>query len=891
MMQQYKQIKQQYPDTILFFRLGDFYEMFFEDAVTASQVLQITLTSRSREGGKDGKKVPMCGVPHHAANGYIAKMIQNGYKIAICEQLEDPALAKGIVKRDVIRVITPGTFLNEEDSDNHFLAVLAGDEKTGFGLASVDIGTGEFAAVSFEGETACQRLLDELQRINPAELLLFCGAHLPEGDQRLIEMAEDYSVADPEQLQIQLMEDFDFLRQEQKVKQNEFILKACCGALAYLEKTQKMILSNINHIRVYSDNNYMNLDAATRTNLELTEALRGKTVQGSLFWLLNFTKTAMGRRTLKKWIEQPLIDCQLILDREDGVARITDDLFLREDIGKMLQSIYDLERIVGKVAYGSANPRDLIGLKNSLSVLPHLKKTLLKSETALLGKYGSLLDELQDIKKLLEESIIEDPPVSVHDGGIIRAEYNEQISKLRAAKKNGRQWLAELENRERNKTGIKTLRVGYNKVFGYYLEVTKSYLDQVPDYFLRKQTLVNAERFITPELKEIEEVVTGAEDKLIRMEYEVFCSVRRQINDNIARIQSTAALIGETDAIYSLACAAIAYNYVRPLVDNGSVIEIKNGRHPVVEKMMTAGEYIANDCRLDQDENRILLITGANMTGKSTYMRQVALIVLMAQIGSFVPASSALIGIVDRIFTRVGASDDLAGGQSTFMVEMTECCNILRNATAKSLIIMDEIGRGTSTYDGISIARAVTEYIYEKIGAKTLFSTHYHELTDLEKYQGISNYTIAVKEDGENIIFLRKVVAGKADRSYGVHVARLAGLPDEVIERAKAYLEIYSQKSAELADIHKSSITSPKDNSSGCSENNVIFENKEQIADSLFPGIVLPEPKKKKKLPADAEQIINELTNTNINRLTPLAALNLLFDWQDILKKSADNKK
>jgi DNA mismatch repair protein MutS len=797
MMQQYLQIKEQHKNSIVFFRLGDFYEMFFDDARLASRELEITLTGR--DCGLD-ERAPMCGVPHHSAFFYISKLIHKGYKVAICEQVEDPTLSKGIVKREVVRVITPGTVIEEalldEKTNNYILSLFY--EEGVYGLAYADISTGELATTSIT-DNKTQNIIDELVRIGPSEIFVnskcITVTNLYDDiDDRLNIKANEYNdqAFSKRNAELKIKMHFGVSGLEGLgLSENPYCARAVGALLQYLEDTQKVDMKHLDKIDIYHRDEFMILDSWTKRNLEIVETMRSKEKKGSLLWLLDKTQTSMGGRMLRKWVERPLINCQEIEKRLDGVEEIKNSLSLMEDIKEHTKSIYDIERLMGRISCLTANARDLLALKRSLDVLPGLKKVLMDCRSEILCEISKNIDPLDDVSRLIGISIHEEPPVGIREGGIIKDGYDYEIDSLRRASKEGRQWVASLEKEERKKTGIKSLKVGYNKVFGYYLEVTKSNLDQVPDHYMRKQTLANAERYITPELKEMENRILGAQEKVVMLEYQAFLDIREKISMRVERIKKTAFYLSVLDAVYSLAKAAYDNRYVKPRVYDGDGIEIKDGRHPVVEKSINSNRFVPNDTYLDCRENQLCIITGPNMAGKSTYMRQVALIVLMAQIGSFVPASYCRIGICDRIFTRVGASDDLASGQSTFMVEMNEVANILNNATPKSLIILDEIGRGTSTFDGLSIAWAVTEYLADKnnVGARTLFATHYHQLTELEgKLEGIKNYCIAVKEKGDDIIFLRKVMRGGADQSYGIQVAGLAGLPKQIIKRAKDIL-------------------------------------------------------------------------------------------------------
>ena len=873
MMQQYVETKKQYQDCILFYRLGDFYEMFFEDALIASRELEITLTGKSC--GQE-ERAPMCGVPFHAVDGYLNRLVSKGYKVAICEQVEDPKLAKGLVKREVVRIVTPGTTMDtmalDETKNNYLMSIVYTTDK--YGISVADISTGAYFVTEVE---SAKKLTDEIARYSPSEIICnqsfyVSGIDIDDYRSRLgitIYSLEDWYF-DDERCREALKKQFDT-----QDLSGLGLADFNCGVIAagallqYLIETQKTSLSNLTAIKPYLTGKYMLLDSSTRRNLELCETLREKQKKGSLLWVLDKTKTAMGARMLRSFIEQPLIDLEEIELRQGGIAELNQNAIAREEIREYLNPIYDLERLISKISYKSANPRDLIAFKNSLSMLPHIKYIMEDFKSELLCKIREEIDPLEDLCSLIESSIKDEPPVSVREGEIIKTGFHEEIDRLRNAKTEGKTWLAELEAKEREATGIKNLRIKYNKVFGYYLEVTNSYKDLVPEHYMRKQTLANAERYITPELKELEDVILGAEDKLVALEYDLFCKVRDQIAGQILRIQQTAKAIAGIDVFASLSFVAERNNYVCPKMNNRGLINIKDGRHPVVEQMIHNDMFIANDTYLDNGKNRISIITGPNMAGKSTYMRQSALIVLMAQIGSFVPASSAKIGIVDRIFTRVGASDDLASGQSTFMVEMTEVANILRNATSNSLLILDEIGRGTSTFDGLSIAWAVVEHISNPklLGAKTLFATHYHELTELEgKLSNVNNYCIAVKEKGDDIVFLRKIVKGGADKSYGIQVAKLAGVPDSVIERAKELVQ-------ELSDADITETVSETR-----SENKVKQKKKPKRYDQVdLDQMTLLDT-------VSDEDILNELKEIDISVLTPIEALNVLNRLQNRLK-------
>ncbi|MDD4335218.1 MAG: DNA mismatch repair protein MutS [Desulfotomaculaceae bacterium] len=794
MIRQYLKIKKQYPDAILFFRLGDFYEMFFDDALSASKELEITLTGR--DGGQK-ERVPMCGVPYHAVDGYIARLIGRGYHVAICEQVEDPAASKGIVKREVVRVITPGTVMEGnflEERRNNYLACTVRSDK-GYGLAVTDVTTGTFMVSALTGQKAGVELADELNRLMPSELVV--PLSMVDSFSRGLKLRGQPLVSGYKDEAFNLVVAEGALEEQfgpgaffaSKISEPE-IAACAAGALAsFLKNTQKRSIAHINRIQFYMPGRYMTLDATTRRNLELSRSISDNTKKYTLLSVLDYTVTSIGARMLRNWIEQPLLIQEEITARQDAVDEFVKNAFYRKELKEELKNIYDLERLAGKISFGAANARDLIALKISLFCLPPLKKMLRQAHCVLLKEKEGTIDAMEDTAELLSRAIEDDPPLSLRDGGIIKAGFNLDVDKYRSAGKEARLMLTRLEERERLRTGIKSLKVGFNKVFGYYIEITKSNLDHVPEDYSRRQTLANAERYITPELKGYEDLVLGAQERLLHLEYKIFNDIREQLTAQIRRIQTTASAVAEIDSLCSLAEAAFNNNYVRPEILNNGRLMIKDGRHPVLEKVMGAGQFVPNDTDMNCEGARLLLITGPNMAGKSTYMRQTAIIVLMAQTGSFVPASRAGISLVDRIFTRIGASDDIAGGHSTFMVEMNECRAIVEGATEKSLIVLDEVGRGTSTYDGISIARALAEYIHHKIKAKTLFSTHYLELTDLDKEPGITNMNVAVKEEGDQVIFLRKVIPGRADRSYGIHVARLAGLPAEIIERSAQILK------------------------------------------------------------------------------------------------------
>ena len=857
MMQKYLETKEKYKDCILFYRLGDFYEMFFEDAITVSRELEITLT------GKDcgqAERAPMAGVPHHAAENYAARLIAKGYKVAICEQLTDPKTTKGIVERGVIRVLTPGTLVEsnmlEERKNNYIMSIY----KSGifFGISVCDISTGEFYASEIKETNNFETLLDEIARFSPAEIIsnsfmYDCTEEIKKVKERLdiyITRFSDNYFKDEAQ---SLKEKYNFVNMNQvpveNIEERTLALASINALVEYLNQTQMTSLEHINTIRLYNISKYMSLDINTRRNLEITEKLRDKTKKGTLLWVLDKTSTSMGGRMLRRWLNDPLKDLSEINKRLDSVKELKDDMMLRGEIIENLKKVYDIERLAGKMAYGNSNARDMISLKNSLAKMPEVKRALSTCKSNYLKELYENLDELQDIHDLIESSIVEDPPITIKDGGIIKLGYDPEIDKLKTATTEGKNWLINLEQEEREKTGIKTLKIGFNKVFGYYLEVTKSFVSQVPERFVRKQTLTNGERYITEELKKLEDQILGAEEKVINLEYNAFTQIRENIARNIKRLQKTAEAVSTLDVLSSFAQVAEDLDYCMPTVDNSGCIDIKNGRHPVIEKMLPFGSFVGNDTYLNKQSDRLSIITGPNMAGKSTYMRQVALITLMAQVGSFVPASEAHIGIVDKIFTRVGASDDLSMGQSTFMVEMMEVAQILKESTEDSLVILDEIGRGTSTYDGLSIAWAVAEFIAdkEKCGAKTLFATHYHELVNLEeKLDGVKNYHIAVKEKGEDVIFLRKILRGGTDESYGIHVAKLAGVPKAVTSRANEILKTLERK-------------------------DLILNKKQE------------ETKSKKVVEGQFDmfnykiaEIAHEIDKINLNELTPIDALNTL---------------
>ena len=870
MMQHYMETKKEYPDCVLFYRLGDFYEMFFDDALTVSKELEITLT------GKDcglSERAPMCGVPFHALDSYLYRLVQKGYKVAIAEQMEDPRQAKGLVKREVIRVVTPGTITSsqvlDETKNNYLMGIVYMDGI--YGISTADISTGDFMVTEVDSD---RELFDEINKFSPSEIICNNAFYMSGVD--MDELKNRYQVV------ISAL-DSRFFGEEscRRILMEHFKVGALVGlgledyatgiiaagaVMQYIYETQKSTLEHITTITPYSTGQYMVIDTSTRRNLELVETMREKQKRGTLLWVLDKTKTAMGARLLRACIEQPLIHRDEIIKRQNAVEELNMNYISREEICEYLNPIYDLERLIGRISYKTANPRDLIAFRSSLEMLPYIKRILGEFNSELLAELGRELDPLQDIFQLIGDAIVEEPPITVREGGIIKDGYNQEADKLRQAKTEGKNWLAELEAKEKEKTGIKTLKVKFNKVFGYYFEVTNSFKDQVPDYYIRKQTLTNAERFTTDELKQLEDIIMGAEEKLVSLEYDLFCEVRDKIGAEVIRIQKTAKSIAGIDVFCSLSVVATRRNYVKPSINDKGVIQIKNGRHPVVEQMMRDDMFVANDTFLDNGKNRLSVITGPNMAGKSTYMRQVALIVLMAQLGSFVPAQEADIGICDRIFTRVGASDDLASGQSTFMVEMTEVANILRNATRNSLLVLDEIGRGTSTFDGLSIAWAVIEHISNSklLGAKTLFATHYHELTELEgTIAGVKNYCIAVKEQGDDIVFLRKIVRGGADKSYGIQVAKLAGVPDSVIARAKEIAEELSDaditaRAKEIAEI-----------SSNITQHKAVPKPDEVDLQQLSFFDTVKD-----------DDIIRELDSLELSTMTPLDAMNTLYRLQ-----------
>ncbi len=859
MMEQYFEVKNQYKDYLLFYRLGDFYEMFFDDAIIASRELELTLTGR--DCGEE-ERAPMCGVPFHSAEGYIGRLIEKGYKVAICEQMEDPALAKGLVKREVIRVITPGTVIESnllsEKKNNYLCSVYMNEYECG--VAFADISTGQIFATSFCGDNIAARLKNELGTYNPSEVVTNLSAKkLGEVSdfirERLHAMLTDNHPTDFQYEDAKLLLEKQFSQNlKEDFFENKPLVSALGGLISYISETQKTDISYLKDLNLYSEGQFLEMDINTRRNLELTETMRTKEKRGSLLWVLDKTRSAAGARLLRQWVEHPLLNTGAIVRRQNAVEELFGNYILREEIGALLEHVLDLERLVTKIVYGTAGGKDLRAVSATLSVLPELKQMISSCQSdELKALYGDL-ETLDDIYSRIDTAICKDPPFSVREGGIIADGFNQDVDYLRSVMHDGKGWIDKVAAEEREKTGIKTLKIGYNRVFGYYIEVSKSFVDQVPDTYIRKQTLTNGERYITQELKNMEATILGAQDKLCSLEYDLFCEVRNFVAENSARIQKAASLMAKLDVYVSLASVAAKNQYVRPEVDKSDIIRIKDGRHPVVEQFVKDTYFVPNDTDLDTGHNRLMLITGPNMAGKSTYMRQIAAITVMAQIGSFVPASEARIGVVDKLFTRVGASDDLASGQSTFMLEMNEVAYILRNATKQSLIIYDEVGRGTSTFDGMSIARAIVEYTSSrKIGAKTLFATHYHELTSMEgEIDGVVNYNIAAKKRGDSITFLRKIVRGSTDDSYGIEVAKLAGLPNEVIRRAKE-----------------------------------VLASVEKTAKALSTSEAAEEPEDDTLITFDdcvREQVIEELKAVDLNTLSPYETMSFLFNLQKRLK-------
>ena len=869
MMRQFLEIKERCKDCILFFRLGDFYEMFFEDAEVASRELELVLT------GKDcglAERAPMCGVPFHAALSYISRLVSKGYKVAVCEQMEDPALAKGIVKRDIVRIYTPGTVTDDQmlsQKRNNFIAAIY-EFRSMYGLACADITTGEMYITSLTVGSTYNHLANEIARFAPSEIIInsqsqsiqkiknftavLGNSYVASADENMFDYESGKKYIDDIRL------NGDKKTSLQQLLKDELAVRACGALMSYIEDTQKMHLSNQITATHYRVDEYMAIDASSRRNLEITETLRDKNKKGSLLWVLDKTVTSMGGRTLKKWLEQPLIDVEAINDRLDAVAELKDAFILRSELRELLSGIYDMERIAGKISLGTCNARDMVSLRQSAAKLPYIKETLAGCNASLLKKLNQETDSLNDVWELLDKAIADDPPVLLKEGGLIKTGYNQEVDECREASVNGKTWLTELEAKEREETGIKNLKISFNKVFGYYIDVTKSYLHLVPPHYVRKQTLVNNERFITDELKKMEDTILGAEERLTRLEFEVFCRIREYVLVQAERLRMTASAIARLDALCAYAETADRENYCRPQMLGGesTEISIKDGRHPVVEKMNASGEFIPNDAFLDCDENLLLVITGPNMAGKSTYMRQVALTILMAQAGSFVPASEAKLSIVDKLFTRVGASDDLASGQSTFMVEMSEVANILSNATPRSFLILDEIGRGTSTFDGLSIAWSVLEYIAHTLKSRAMFATHYHELTELEgSVSGVKNYCVDVKKKGDDIVFLRKMKRGGADGSYGISVAALAGIPKVVTLRAKEILQQLEEQDSKNGG--KKSRTKSKSSSVAESSDNQL-DLLSFTANSVMQ-----------------DEIISELKGLDVQSLTPIEALNILY--------------
>ena len=863
MMEQYFQIKQNYPDTLLFFRLGDFYEMFFEDAKIASKELELVLTGR--DCGQE-ERAPMCGVPFHSADSYIAKLVGRGYKVAICEQVEDPATAKGIVKRDVVRIVTPGTVIESnmlDESKNNYLASIFLTEKS-CGLAFVDISTGEVHLDSNSNGDSVAHIINRLGCYNPTEVMMnkYCASIKTISDFVKNRLSVDYQIVSESSYNLSELESvvYSYITSDNdkdEFNKNESLVYAFGSALQYLKGVQKNELENISEVDFYNENSFLTLDLTARRNLELTETQIRREKKGSLLWVLDHTKTAMGKRLMRSWVEQPLINYSSIILRQNAVEELSSDTILLDSLMTYLGDMFDLERIMTRIVYGSANAKELRTLSQTIYQLSGIKSSLSGVNSKMLDGIYNDIDLLEDVNELITSAICEDPPLTVREGGMITDGYNEELDTLRDIVNNGKGFISAIEQEEQEKTGIKKLKIGYNRVFGYYIEVTNTFKDLVPDHYIRKQTLANCERYITQELKELESKVLGAQERIVRLEFEIFSAIREQIANQLERVRITARAVANLDALCSLAYTAVNNNYTRPIVDTPDEIIIENGRHPVVELMLDGAPFVPNDTRLDCRDNRIAIITGPNMAGKSTYMRQVAIITLMAQIGSFVPASSAKIGIVDRIFTRVGASDDLSAGQSTFMIEMSEVADILKNATSKSLIVFDEIGRGTSTYDGMSIARAVLEYTADKkkIGARTLFATHYHELTELEDtVEGVNNYNTSVKKRGDDITFLRRIVKGPADGSFGVEVAKLADVPKAVVENAKKILaSLEAQVPVKMTK-------------------EVKVDNNDDELQLSFTS-------------SGNDSIIEKLKSIDVNTLTPIEAIQTLYE----LHKEANN--
>ncbi|MBQ6143074.1 MAG: DNA mismatch repair protein MutS [Clostridia bacterium] len=868
MMKQYMKIKSGYKDSILFFRLGDFYEMFFDDAKVVSEELDLTLTGKDY-GQKE--RAPMCGIPYHSCESYIARLVSKGYKVAMCDQMENPATAKGLVKREVVRVITPGTVMEEsmldEAKNNYICSVLTSENEEEIGACFCDISTGILYATELKGDKnyTVNQLKNELGKFSPSEILIgsgkklgstlesFLKGKLPSCRAEFLEQNEDFINA-----KNMLIKQFGKERLKKiNIESREVCVISIGNLLGYLKKTQKSGIERINSINFYNKSEFMGLDINTIRNLEITETMRTKSKKGSLLWVLDKTKTSMGKRLLRSWIERPLVDIQKITWRQDAVEELVNDIALKDDFAESLSGIHDIERLMTKITYGSANARDLKSLSSTLSKLPQIKFNLYKCKSYFLSKMCENLDLLKEVYMLIEDSIIDDPPMLIKEGGIIKEKYSEEVDRLRSDIKNGKTLIADIESRERQKTSIPKLKIGYNKIFGYYIEVTNSFKNLVPEEYIRKQTLTNCERYITQELKDLEARILYAKDKINEIEYEIFEKVRLKVAEQLPKIAKTANIIANLDVIVSLAETACFNNYVKPQIHSGKTIFIKEGRHPVVEQLLNDAPFVPNDTLLDNDENMVSVITGPNMAGKSTYMRQTALITLMAQIGSFVPATQAKIGIVDNIFTRIGASDDLASGQSTFMVEMNEVADIIKNATSNSLLILDEIGRGTSTFDGMSIARAVLEYISnpKTLGAKTLFATHYHELTSMSgEFNNIKNYNIAVKKRGDDITFLRRIVPGGADDSYGIEVAKLAGLPQNIINRSKDILKMLESNKY------------PESKSKN--------EETKDVSQLTF-----------KDSYTNANEILNKLKNIDVSVLTPVESMNILYGLVEMTKK------